>query len=384
MSHLQLACEGYLAHDALDQRRLALAVLADEGYLFAALDGQVDVVEHGVCAVVLAYFVADDGIVAASQTGRKLQVHGRVVYLVHLDGDYLLQLFHLLLHLHGLGGLIAETLDEGPHVGYFLLLVLVGAQLLFAALAAQHDVLVVLHLVVYDASAGYLQRAVGDIIDKCPVVADQHDGAGRLAEKLFEPLYGVNVQMVGRLVEQQHVGTLEQYLGQLDAHAPTAGELARGPVEVCALEAQSRQGALQLGLLAVGTGHHVAVVLLRETLHQGHVLGTLVVGALGHLLLQTVHAFLHPCYVGKGFPCLLAHGGVVLQYHDLGQIAYACVVGYADGAAGGLLLSAEYLEQRRLAGTVLAHQGYAVAVVHHEAGVGKQGLDSELYSQGFD
>ena len=40
--------------------------------------------------VALAHLVADDGIVAAAQTGRKLQVHGRAIDLVNLDGhDFL-------------------------------------------------------------------------------------------------------------------------------------------------------------------------------------------------------------------------------------------------------------------------------------------------------
>ena len=42
--------------------------------------------------------------------------------------------------------------------------------------------------------------------------------------------------MVRGLVEQQHVGLLQQYLRQFDTHTPTAGELARRTVEVCALE----------------------------------------------------------------------------------------------------------------------------------------------------
>ena len=185
VAYLQMAVKGYLAHDTLHQRRLALAVLADKGDLLAALDGEVHVAEDLVVAIHLLHLVADDGVVAGAQTGGELQVHGRIVNVVHLDGHDFLQLLHLLLHLYGLRRLIAEALYKRLHVGDFLLLVLVGAQLLFAALAAQRDVLVVLHAVVNDPAAGYLQRAVRDVIDKRPVVTHQHHRRRRLRQKLL-------------------------------------------------------------------------------------------------------------------------------------------------------------------------------------------------------
>ena len=64
MADLQLTRKGNLTHDAFHKRRLSLAVLADEGHLLAALDGESDVVEDGMGAIVLAHLVADDGIVA--------------------------------------------------------------------------------------------------------------------------------------------------------------------------------------------------------------------------------------------------------------------------------------------------------------------------------
>ena len=230
MAYLQVTVEGNLAHDTLHECRLALAVTTHEGHLLTAADGQVDVLEHLVGTIDLADILADDGEVARAQTRRKLQAQGRRVHLVNLDGYHLFQLFHLLLHLHGFGGLIAETFDELPHVGHLLLLVLVGPELLLTTLLAQLDVFVVLDLIIYNVSAGNLQGAVGDVVDEGTVVADQHDGGRRLARQQFflQPANGLDVQVVGRLVEQQHVGALQQNLGQLDAHAPASAELAGG------------------------------------------------------------------------------------------------------------------------------------------------------------
>ena len=112
--------------------------------------------EYGMGAIVFPDVLTDDGIVAASQTGWEFQVHGGVIHLIHLDRYYLLQLFHLLLHLYGFGGLIAEALDKGAHLGYLLLLVLVGTLLLFAAFLSKHHIFIVAHLIVYDVSTRYL------------------------------------------------------------------------------------------------------------------------------------------------------------------------------------------------------------------------------------
>ena len=131
-------------------------------------------------------------------------------------------MFDFLLHLNGLRGLIAETFDERAHVLYLLLLVLVGAQLLFATLLSEHDILVVFHAIVDDLTAGDFQRAVGDIIDKSAVVTHQHNSRSTCRQELLEPLDALDVEVVGRLVEEQYIGTLQQNLRQLDTHAPTA------------------------------------------------------------------------------------------------------------------------------------------------------------------
>ena len=77
MSYLQMSVKRYLTHDALHQRRLTLAVLADKGHLLASLDGQVDVGEHEVLGVIaLSHILANHGVVTTTQTGRELQMQG--------------------------------------------------------------------------------------------------------------------------------------------------------------------------------------------------------------------------------------------------------------------------------------------------------------------
>ena len=46
---------------------------------------------------------------------------------------------------------------------------------------------------------------------------DRDDGAGEALQELLEPFDALRVEMVGRLVEQQHVGFREQQPAQRDA-----------------------------------------------------------------------------------------------------------------------------------------------------------------------
>ena len=381
MAYLQLPGERYLAHDTFHERGLTLAVLTHEGDLLTALDGHVDTGEDDVVAIGFLHTVADDGVVAGAQTRRELQVHDLVVDIVDLHGDDLLQLPDLLLHLYGFCRLVAEALDEGLGVGNLLLLVLPGADLLLAALLAELHIFVVLDFVVLDMSARYLQGAVGDVVDERPVMADEYEGCGALLDKLLQPLDGLDVEVVGGLVEEEDVGLAEQYLRQLDAHAPATGELPRGAVEIGALEAQARQRALHLGLILLATHHLEAFLLLGEAGDELHVAVALVVGALSHLLLHTAQLSLNLRPTGKGLAGLLQDGGVVGELHDLWQIAYLAVVRDGDGTGGGMKKSAEHLQHRRLPGAVLAHEGDAVVVVDDEADIVEERLGAELYGE---
>ena len=153
VTHLQIASERNLAHDALHERRLSLAVFAYECHFLATLYGEVNILEHGMLAVVLAHVLADDGVVARAKARREPQMHRCIVHFVHLDRHNLLQLLYAALHLNSLRRFVSEALYKVLYISYFLLLVLVSAQLLFVAFGTQFYVLVVLHFVVVHLSA---------------------------------------------------------------------------------------------------------------------------------------------------------------------------------------------------------------------------------------
>ena len=142
-----------------------------------------------------------------------------------LDPLDLLQFLDAALYLLRLGRLVAEAVDEGFQLLDAVLLVLVGRLQLRAPL-------VLLQLVTGEAAGIEVQALVpqlGDLanadIQEIAVVRHQHERVRIGAEVLLQPVAGFQVEMVGRLVQQQQIGLFQQQLGERDAHLPAAGKL---------------------------------------------------------------------------------------------------------------------------------------------------------------
>ncbi len=128
------------------------------------------------------------------------------------------------LGLAGFARLVAESLDEPPHVGDLaLLLAAIRLALgeLGGALRLEGRVVAAV-----DAYPGALH--VGDVtdqrIDELAIVGNQQQRALIAAEPALEPDDRVQIQMIGRLVEQQQIRTADQRLGEVQPHAPATGE----------------------------------------------------------------------------------------------------------------------------------------------------------------
>ena len=126
----------------------------------------------------------------------------------------------------------AEAVDDGLQPGD--LLALPGGDLGGAALVlgAGADVLRIRAAVLDDRAGGRLARTVemedaGDrLVEQLEVVADHEQGAAVAAEEAEQPLLGIDVEVVGRLVEEQDVAAGEQDAGDLDAAPLATGEHA--------------------------------------------------------------------------------------------------------------------------------------------------------------
>ena len=174
------------------------------------MDGQVHIVEDHVIAIRLFHILTNHRIVTGTNGRREFQAKCRSIFFIYFNRYNFLQLLDAALHLYSLRSLVTETFDKIFRVFYFFLLILVSTQLLFAAFLTQHDKLIVSYLVIVYPSAGNFNGTVGHIVNECPVMTYQYYRAGTHLQEILQPLDTLNIQVVGRLVEQQHIRTTQQ------------------------------------------------------------------------------------------------------------------------------------------------------------------------------
>jgi hypothetical protein len=92
-----------------------------------------------------------------------------------------------------------------------------------------------------------------DAVEEVAVVGDGDEGAFETAEEILEPVDGVEVEVVGGLVEEQRLGFSEESLGEEDADFLAALEPAHFAfVEVVFdVEALEENGGVGFGGVAV-------------------------------------------------------------------------------------------------------------------------------------
>ena len=182
--------------------------------------------------------------------------------------------------------------------------------------------------------------------------------------------------MVGRLVQEQHVGPGEQKFREREAHQPAAGELTRIPREVILAKAEPAKDRARLGL------DGVAAQALEARL-QASVLGEEGVVLIGlhdrHLVLDHAQAVLQCGHVfGRG-EGLVKDGAPGHLDGFLLQIANDGVLGEADGALVAGIATGDDLEQGGLAGTVRADQRDTVAYADTQ----RRALEEDAFAEGL-
>ena len=172
--------------------------------------------------------------------------HRHVVLDQAGDRHHLGELLHAGLRLTGLGRLRLEPIDEALqmrplgillHLGLGLQHPLLGQLLGEGGVAAAID---------RQLPAIEMQDVIDGLVQQVAVVRDDDRGARIALEIVVEPDRALDVEVVGRLVEQQQVGLREQHRGQRHAHPPAAGEVGAGPALRGRIEAepvQDRGGA---------------------------------------------------------------------------------------------------------------------------------------------
>ena len=80
----------------------------------------------------------------------------------------------------------------------------------------------------------------GDAVEEPAIVRDHDGAAGELQQRVLERAQRVDVEVVGRLVQQQQVAAGAQQLRQVDAVALAAREVGDALLLVAALEVEPR------------------------------------------------------------------------------------------------------------------------------------------------
>ena len=148
---------------------------------------------------------------------------------------------HPRLRLAGLARLGLEAIDEGLQMRDLTLLLAAQCALLGHALGAQALELRVVAGIERGRALREMQRVGRDGIEEIAVVRD-HQHRARIADQPgLQPQHGIEIEVVGRFVEQQDVGAAEQRAGKVQPHAPAAGELGHRARLVRRLESQAVQ-----------------------------------------------------------------------------------------------------------------------------------------------
>ena len=98
-----------------------------------------------------------------------------------------------------------------------------------------------------------VEHARDGLVEELDVVADDEERAAVVAQEPHEPLLGVDVEVVGRLVEHQEVAAREEDARQLHPAALATRERVNGHVEAIVAQAQPGRDPADLRLGRVPT-----------------------------------------------------------------------------------------------------------------------------------
>ena len=385
VAHLDIGAEAEragivaeFADEDASERGFALAVLAHESDFRAGGDEHIDMVEDLMVAKSLAEVVGFDDDFAAVGSGEELEMDTLGRDLVDLDSVHALEHLDAGLDLSGLGGLVAEALDESLDLRHLSLLVGELSQLTGATFTHLNHIFRVGAAVVVDTAGGDFDGAGSDIVEESAVVGDENHGAGVGREKVFEPLDRDDVEVVGGLVEEEEVGASEEEFGEFDTHLPPPAELRHGAVEIGAFEAEAEEDFLRLFAAAGGAEEIDMILELGVTVEKAGIGIGLVIGAVSDFVGELLELIFEVGDVLESGEDLLEDRDAAGGDHFLREIANRLSLGADDGARLGLLPSAEDFEERGFAGAVFADEADAVTVGDVESNLVEEILAGEL------
>jgi len=188
------------------------------------------------------------------------------------------------------------------------------------------------------------------LVQQVEVVADDEERAAVRAQEAEQPRLGVDIEVVGRLVEQERVGAGEEDAGQLDAAPLTTGEHPEREVEPVGAEPQARGESTRLALGLVAALHAELFLGARVA---GDVPFARIFFHRDAQLLDPLPVLVDPAtgqHVGHR-RASVEHAGDAGVLREVAEAALA-----HDLAARGRVRAAEHPKQAGLAGTVAPDQ----------------------------
>ena len=205
------------------------------------------------------------------------------------------------------------------------------------------------------------------------IMRDEEHPAAELQQRIFEPLDHLDVEVVGRLVEQQQLRIADQRAGQRDAPAPAARQLGDARVGVEPVDLENPVDALVhppavagldlvLQALHAAEQRRIATDLVRDVVIRREQRPDLAEAACHHV----------------------EHGGGLGGEQFLLELRDPQRRLSPDLATVGRDAALGELQQRGLAGAVAADQADALAGVDLEARVVEQGFGAERDRDGVE
>ena len=221
-----------------------------------------------------------------------------------------------------------------------------------------------------------LQHGGADGLEKPAVVRDQRDRSVEADECLLEPLEGLDVEVVRRLVEQQQVRADRERASERRARELAAGERVQAAVEIGLGEPQparhhGRAIAPQIAAAGLEPGLRARVAVER-----------LLVGlAGGHALLERGELRLDLQLLGAAGEDVVAQRHRALARRALIVQSDARALGEAETAPVDRLFAGEHPQQRGLARAVAPGDRHPLAALELERDAAQQRAPGDVLVQ---
>ena len=283
-AQLQLAAVGLQgAREHGDERGLARAILPDNAHPVAAQDARGEIGDDGALAI-----GREDMLGLDDQLARDIALGDADLHIAH--------------ELAGLADLRAQFVESAhaAHVAFAPPADAMAHPMFFIGDLSVELVAVALLLLQHLIAPGFEfakalveapraapvepDRGVGEILQEPSIMADQHEGRAERRQLLFQPFDGREIEMVGGLVEQKHIG-----LGRQHPHDGGAARLAARQARgiLVAREAQLLQQIARLVGLVAGPEAGLDVIHDRGEAAEIGLLGQVAHGGVG---LEEAHA----------------------------------------------------------------------------------------------